>query len=107
MPMIWRWRGRATLDGDTRPAMTIGGSDHDPILSGIYAARRDSARLDATIEDILTRHAMPMVSKLLATWVSRGTVTPSELPDIEGEIALRLVRKLRRMADDPGTEPIS
>jgi RNA polymerase sigma factor (sigma-70 family) len=80
--------------------------DNDPLLATLLSLRRGDPRRETAIQHLLTAQAEPAVRRLLRCAVERGGIGESEAEDLASEVSLRLLRKLRRLADDPRTEPI-
>ena len=87
--------------------MPSGSAGNDPRLARIVTASREQqpAREEA-IDDLLAGCAMPLIEHLLQVAVSRGTLPAADVPDLAGDVRLRVLRRLRRVGDDPGAEPL-
>ncbi len=81
--------------------------DNDSLLADLLHPRASGEARDAAIQEILVQHAMPLVEELLQGWVARGSLAPVDVGDVKGDVAVRLLRKLRRLIDDPAAENIT
>ncbi len=79
--------------------------ENDPLLTPLLRTREDGARRQV-LQTILATHAAPHVARLLDEELARGRVEPGVRPDLESEITLRLIRKLRQLGEGAHTEPI-
>ena len=81
-------------------------SGNDPLLAGFVAAASVGAR-DEETADLIATHAVPVVSAILRRRLARLGVHDAELlADLEGDVIVRLLHRLRRLVEEP-QEPIS
>jgi len=70
---------------------------NDPLLRPLIAARSDAERALA-IEEVLARHALPVVRQIIARQqYAGGVLSAQDAEDLVSSVALRLVRKLQRV----------
>jgi hypothetical protein len=85
------------------PSSSVG---NDPLLARIVAAGREEA-CEAAIGELLAGCAVPLIERLLQAAVIRGTLPAADVCDLAGDVELRLLRRLRRLAANPVSEPLA
>jgi DNA-directed RNA polymerase specialized sigma24 family protein len=90
---------------DLTPAMPVSPERCDPLLVA-YLRASDPARREAALQDLLDVHVDPWLARLVAMQTRERDAPVTDAQDAVGDARLRLVRKLRRLASDPDSEPI-
>jgi RNA polymerase sigma factor (sigma-70 family) len=63
----------------------------------MVTSRREQHPQEGAIDDLLTEQASPLIDRLLRAAVSRGRLPAADVPDLAGEVNLRVLRRLRRL----------
>ena len=79
---------------------------NDPLLGRFLHARSENERQQEMAE-LLAEHAHARVSRILAGRFRQSSLPFDQMDDVRGDIVLRLVKRLRRLADDPAEQAIS
>jgi hypothetical protein len=78
---------------------------NDPVLAPVFQAKDPQAREEA-IHALLTAQAAPQIAQLISAEIARGRILPEHRADLESEITLRLLRRLRQLVRTPSGTPI-
>ena len=78
---------------------------NDALLRSLFMANSETGRDDA-IADLLSTHVYWRVDRILLARFLRSSLDEQHREDVRSEILLRLVDRLRRLADDPAVLPI-
>lgn len=79
--------------------------ENDPLLEDLLRAAPNAR--DAALQELFASHAMPLVDHLIETWVARGGLARGDVADVRGDVAVRLMRRLRQLIDHSGTKGIA
>jgi DNA-directed RNA polymerase specialized sigma24 family protein len=88
--------------------MTRGPADAGESLARLLTrVARGGDEAEDAVQEIVARHAGPQIEELLAYAIRRRMVPASEAADLGHDVVLRLLVKLRQLAVDRTSEPIT
>lgn len=87
--------------------MTRAPDEHDPLLATLVRSVRLGKNGESAIRDVILGSVGPQVTRLLTDAARRGGVRSSDTEDLANEVVLRVIVQLRRLAEDPVSEPIA
>lgn len=80
---------------------------NDPRLARIVAASRGQHAREEGVDKLLAEYVTPLIERLLRAAASRRALPATDVPDLAGDLKLRVLRRLRRAVEDPRTEPLA
>jgi hypothetical protein len=86
--------------------MGTGSAGNDPRLARIVAASSGQQTREEDVDKLLAECATPLIERLLRAAAVRRALPATDLPDLAGELRLRVLRRLRRAVEDPRADPL-
>lgn len=87
--------------------MSSGSAGNDPLVARIVAAGIRKQSSEEAIGEVLAGHAVPLIERLLEAAVKRSTLSAADARDLAGDLELRVLQRLVRLAEHPREQPLA